>query len=188
MKKVFKNQKGFTLAEEVVTILLVGILITAASGILLNAMRIFCQNVITLTAQEKGIAVMQQLDENLEYAKEINTEATSGTNPYQMELYTETDGEKNYLTVKTNLKYSKDDTTGHSATNRVCSLGAYEAIYTINGSSGTNQVVVDLKINRHGTTYYSERRTIELKNITIAGTGFFYDSEHGGSLYIEGLE
>ena len=41
MRKLVKNRKGFTLAEEVVTVLLIGILVASASGILLNAMRIF---------------------------------------------------------------------------------------------------------------------------------------------------
>ena len=40
MRKLVKNRKGFTLAEEVVTVLLIGILVASASGILLNAMRI----------------------------------------------------------------------------------------------------------------------------------------------------
>ena len=51
MRKLVKNRKGFTLAEEVVTVLLIGILVASASGILLNAMRIFCQNVIMFNAQ-----------------------------------------------------------------------------------------------------------------------------------------
>lgn len=59
------NRKGFTLAEETITVLLIGILIVSASGILLSAMRFFCRNVITLTAQTKGLAVMEQLQENL---------------------------------------------------------------------------------------------------------------------------
>lgn len=46
MRRIEKNRKGFTLAEEVVTVLLIGILVASASAILLNAMRIFCQNVI----------------------------------------------------------------------------------------------------------------------------------------------
>ena len=37
MRKLVKNRKGFTLAEEVVTVLLIGILVASASGILLNA-------------------------------------------------------------------------------------------------------------------------------------------------------
>ena len=45
MRRIEKNRKGFTLAEEVVTVLLIGILVASASAILLNAMRIFCQNV-----------------------------------------------------------------------------------------------------------------------------------------------
>ena len=61
MRRIEKNRKGFTLAEEVVTVLLIGILVASASAILLNAMRIFCQNVIMFNAQSKGIAVMEQL-------------------------------------------------------------------------------------------------------------------------------
>lgn len=40
MRRIEKNRKGFTLAEEVVTVLLIGILVASASAILLNAMRI----------------------------------------------------------------------------------------------------------------------------------------------------
>lgn len=76
MRKLVKNRKGFTLAEEVVTVLLIGILVASASGILLNAMRIFCQNVIMFNAQSKGIAVMEQLESHLAYAKTIGQQET----------------------------------------------------------------------------------------------------------------
>ena len=53
MRKLVKNRKGFTLAEEVVTVLLIGILVASASGIIVNACRIFCMYVIMVNAQYK---------------------------------------------------------------------------------------------------------------------------------------
>lgn len=194
MKKFAKNQKGFTLAEEVVTVVLIGILVVTASGILMSAMRIFCRNVITITAQEKGIAVMEQLEENLEYAKEIKAVSTSGTNPYQVKLSLKDEDGKQYLSAETTLKYSSTD-TGHTADNQVCKLGAYRASYTVK-ETGTDQVEIFLKISRNGTVYYSDLRTVVLKNspeiscIEPASEKVIYDSGNPtcGSLCIECLE
>jgi prepilin-type N-terminal cleavage/methylation domain-containing protein len=203
MKKRNANRKGFTLAEELVTIILVGILIVSASGIMLSALRIFCRNVITLTAQEKGLAVMEQLEENLNYAKTIGTsEPTGGTYPYWIGLSvgdgsiatgdsTTTHG----LLKKTSLKYSESGSSKQNE-NVICKLGTYDAIIEIKGSGVTCSdgehpcVEVSLQIQRYGTTYYSENRTVELKNYESADTisSFSYKSDTGNTLYIEFLE
>lgn len=105
MRKLVKNRKGFTLAEEVVTVLLIGILVASASGILLNAMRIFCQNVIMFNAQSKGIAVMEQLESHLAYAKtigqqETETIAADDGCAHQVVLYVDTQDGKSELKEK----------------------------------------------------------------------------------------
>ncbi|MGN1404181.1 MAG: type II secretion system protein [Ruminococcus sp.] len=187
MKKFSKNRKGFTLAEEVVTVVLIGVLVATASGVLMHAMRIFCRNVITLNAQEKGIAVMEQLEGNLEYAKEISSSSTSGTNPYQVQLYLDSTDGKQYLVEATSLKYSNTD-TGHTATNQICNLGTYSAQITVTEyGTGNNQVEIYLAISRNGTIYYSDKRIVELKNKPYV-SGLNYDSKDGAKLYIEGLE
>lgn len=189
MRKFSKNQKGFTLAEEVVTVVLIGVLVATSSGILMHAMRIFCRNVITLTAQEKGIAVMEQLERNLEYATKIykSSESYTITYPYQVQLSLKEDEGKQYLNAETTLKYSNTD-TGHTAENQVCKLGTYKASYTVE-ESGVNRVKVNLKIERNGAVYYSDSRIIELKNSPNI-SGLNYDSKVAtdGSLCIEGLE
>lgn len=191
MRKISKNQKGFTLAEEVVTVLLVGVLVASASGILLNAMRIFCQNVITLTAQAKGIAVMQQLEENLEYANEIDKVALTGTDfpssttcAYQVKLWMGQDAAgKNVLNSTSSLKYSSNQAASISE-NQLCKLGTYDAAYTIKIDGSYAEI--QLNIQRNGNTYYSEYRTVELKNMT--GASFSYNSEDDGGLYVGSLE
>lgn len=185
MKKVSKNRNGFTLAEEVVTVMLVAILIATSSGILIHAMRFFCQNILTLTAQQKGIAVMDQLTEHLTYATEISTTGTFGTNPYQVQLTMTEDDGKHCLTADVCVKYASDGGTVNT-TNQICSLGGYDAQYTVTGNAGESQVTIDLSITKSETTYYSDRRTIAIQNLSNAAA-FSYSST-AGSLYIESLE
>ena len=190
------NRKGFTLAEETITVLLIGILIVSASGILLSAMRFFCRNVITLTAQTKGLAVMEQLQENLEYAKDIQVQ--SGTDfpagdencAYQMLLWTDQDPDSGDYVLKASekIQYSNDPPVYSSASeNDICKLGKYQALITVNGSGNT--IVIHLEIQRYGTTYYSENRTILLKNsLSSAGEVHYSSAGPDSKLYINCLE
>lgn len=188
MKTTSKNRKGFTIAEEVITVLLISILVAAATGILSYAMRIFCRNVISLTAQTKGHAVMEQLEDHLEYAMDISASSpiTSEKAAYTVAIYpAEVSGDHVLMSVGT-LKNSSSDTAGTSTSNTLCKMGSYHAAYVITVDGGTHLATIDLKIDRNGTVYYSEKRTVELKNYT--GSNVTYDSSAGGSLYIGNLE
>lgn len=193
MRKLKKNQKGFTLAEELVTVILIGVLVTTASGILMNALRIFSRNVITLNAQAKGIAVMDQLADHLTYAEKIDTASTFSNDedcPYQIMLYPGTTDGKHYLYAKSSLKFEKNETAHESAApNVLCTLGAYSAEYTIT-QDGVDYAVIELKINRHGSTWYSEKRTVFLANQPFPADGsvFSYSSTSGGMLHIGSIE
>ena len=185
MKKRKKNLKGFTLAEEVITVILIGILIVTATGILMSAIRIFSQNVISLNAQARGIAVMDQLTDNLTYAKKLETVnsisafSADAANPcsYEMILYPETTGDNNSLS---------SNTWQTPVQNKLCQLNSYEVEYNIeaNGSFA----VIKLEVKRHGKTWYTEHRTIELKNDPLNGSTFTYTSTGGEYLYIGSLE
>lgn len=194
MKKRKKNLKGFTLAEEVITVILIGILIVTATGILMSAIRIFSQNVISLNAQARGIAVMDQLTDNLTYAKKLETVnsisafSTDAANPcsYEMILYPETTGDNNSLSSNVRLKYVSGNTWQTPVQNKLCQLNSYEVEYNIeaNGSFA----VIKLEVKRHGKTWYTEHRTIELKNDPLNGSTFTYTSTGGEYLYIGSLE
>ena len=165
MRRIEKNRKGFTLAEEVVTVLLIGILVASASAILLNAMRIFCQNVIMFNAQSKGIAVMEQLEDRLNYAKEIGG----------------------------SLYYSDAEDSKNEIHNVLCKLGNYDAEIDLKSGSG-NTAVLTVRIKRNDTVYYSEERTVALKNssvtvITAADSSHVYSNTGTSTyLYIGSLE
>ncbi len=195
MIKLKKNVKGFTLAEEVITVILIGILVVAASGILINAIRIFSMNVISLNAQAKGIAVMDQLADNLTYAKEVNAvddknDFPTTTNSYQMILYPKTDTNGNYLYANTQLKYTSGSVWQAPADNKLCVLNSFEAEYVIQvDSANSGFAEIQLQVKRHDRTWYSEHRTVELKNNPFAaGTSFVYNSEDGKCLYIGCME
>lgn len=198
MRSWKKNQKGFTLAEEVITVLLVSILVVSATGIIMNAIRIFSMNVISLNAQAKGIAVMDELTDNLTYANKISTASnkdnfsdddTDKTNSYQMILYSGSDSTtgKKYLYGNTKVKNTSTDTWSSisSADNKLCDLGSFDVSYQISVTG--DYAVIDLKVNRSSKTWYSEKRTIALKNHPPVD-GFTYDSTAGGYLYISSIE
>lgn len=199
MRKLVKNRKGFTLAEEVVTVLLIGILVASASGILLNAMRIFCQNVIMFNAQSKGIAVMEQLEDRLNYAKEIESSKcdvsaiTHSTDcAHQVLLSIEPDEKgKKQLVEKGYLYYSDAEDSRTEINNVLCKLGNYDAKIVIKKDSN-NTVIVDVRILRGNTVYYSEERTVELKNnVVLSGTDdtiIDTSKETSKILYIGSLE
>ena len=196
MRRPCKNRKGFTLAEEVVTVLLIGILVASASAILLNAMRIFCQNVIMFNAQSKGIAVMEQLEDHLAYATEISGDksglsalAHKADCAHQV-LLSVGDGDdgKKELQEIGYLYYSDAEDSKNEIRNVVlCKLGNFDADIDVQSSAG-NSVVVTVKIKRNDTVYYSEERTVALKNsgvnvTTAAGSTHIY-SNTGTSAYL----
>ena len=150
MRKLVKNRKGFTLAEEVVTVLLIGILVASASGILLNAMRIFCQNVIMFNAQSKGIAVMEQLESHLAYAKtigqqETETIAADDGCAHQVVLYVDTQNGKSELKEKGTIYYSDTDSAGTTVDQVLCKLGTYQAKILVQKVDDVT-VTVDVRI------------------------------------------
>lgn len=202
MRRIEKNRKGFTLAEEVVTVLLIGILVASASAILLNAMRIFCQNVIMFNAQSKGIAVMEQLEDRLNYAKEIGgryrnisdiSRKADCANQVLLSVEKDDDG-KNELVEDGYLYYSDaEDSKNDIHNNVLCKLGNYDAEITLESGTG-NTVVVTVRIKRNGTVYYSEERTVTLKNSSVivntsASSSHIYSTTGTSKyLYIGSLE
>lgn len=184
------NKKGFTLVEEVVSILLIGILIATASGIMMSTLRIFTRNVVTLNAQEKGIAVMNQLEEHIKYASEISGAATDTLNsPYKVTLKIEKGADNNYyLQSSSTFKQYSDSSEETPVTNSLCSLGTFRTEYSISKAAGSdNAVVIDLKVYRGNGVYYSDKRTVRLmnENADIKLTSAV-DQEH--ELYIGSIE
>ncbi len=192
MRNFSKNKKGFTIAEEIISLLLVSILIVTASGILTSQMRIFSRNIITVTAQQKGIALMEQLVDDLEYAKIISdTELTDTSYPYHVAVYLESNSGDSYLKKDVDIKYSSSGSY-NSATNTVCNLGSYTASYELTYDDTNETIVVDLAVQKSGTTYYSEKRTVALKNSPTVSFASSLSADCSTSksnmLYIAGLE
>lgn len=201
MRRIEKNRKGFTLAEEVVTVLLIGILVASASAILLNAMRIFCQNVIMFNAQSKGIAVMEQLEDRLNYAKEIGgsyggisdiSRKADCAHQVLLSVKDDDDGKKE-LVEDGYLYYSDAEDSKNEIRNVLCKLGNYDAEIDLKSGSG-NTAVLTVRIKRNDTVYYSEERTVALKNssvtvITAADSSHVYSNTGTSTyLYIGSLE
>ena len=158
MRRIEKNRKGFTLAEEVVTVLLIGILVASASAILLNAMRIFCQNVIMFNAQSKGIAVMEQLEDRLNYAKEIGgsyggisdiSRKADCAHQVLLSVKDDDDGKKE-LVEDGYLYYSDAEDSKNEIHNVLCKLGNYDAEIDLKSGSG-NTAVLTVRIKRNDT-------------------------------------
>ena len=191
MRRIEKNRKGFTLAEEVVTVLLIGILVASASAILLNAMRIFCQNVIMFNAQSKGIAVMEQLEDRLNGISDISRKADCAHQVF-LSVKDDDDGKKE-LVEDGYLYYSDAEDSKNEIHNVLCKLGNYDAEIDLKSGSG-NTAVLTVRIKRNDTVYYSEERTVALKNssvtvITAADSSHVYSNTGTSTyLYIGSLE
>lgn len=166
MKRFSANKKGFTLVEEVVAVVLIGILILASSGMMIGAMRVLGRNVITLNAQEKGMAVMRQLEEHLKYADEAGEPADfpSSVCVYQTKLTVEESGGEYSLMAEAYFDQYAGNGTAATGTNLLCDLGSFQPKYTITMDQAANQAEIYVSIHRNGTQYYAERRRIELKN------------------------
>lgn len=193
MKKFRPNKKGFTLVEEVVSVLLIGILIVSASGIMMSSLRIFTRNVITLNAQERGIAVMNQLEEHIKYAKEISGSATDVlSSPYQVAITLEQDGNDYFLKSKSDFKQYSDSSDVKSIDNRLCSLGTYKTEYTISKpESRSDAVIIELKVYSRDDVYYSDKRIVRLMNYSADNTNiikFTSAVSQSDTLYIGSIE
>lgn len=185
MKRIAPNKKGFTLVEEVVSVVLIGILILSASGIMMSTLRIFTRNVITLNAQEKGIAVMNQLEERIKYASEVGsaTDETGSVQPYKTLIYI--DDQK----LKADVSYRQFSTGDYTKIpgNVLCDLGNYDVEYTVKKKDADN-IIVDLKVKRDGTAYYSDKRTIKLLNSSAVKLADSTVLDQSVQLFIGSLE
>ena len=170
-------------------------------AILLNAMRIFCQNVIMFNAQSKGIAVMEQLEDRLNYAKEIGgsyggisdiSRKADCAHQVLLSVKDDDDGKKE-LVEDGYLYYSDAEDSKNEIHNVLCKLGNYDAEIDLKSGSG-NTAVLTVRIKRNDTVYYSEERTVALKNssvtvITAADSSHVYSNTGTSTyLYIGSLE
>lgn len=176
MRKFEVNKKGLTLAEEIVNLVLLTILIVLAIGTISSQMRIFAQDACALAAQQKGVAMMEQLVADVKYSsilttsEDDDTDSYSDTYPYELTVYLEEDDDDNYLSEELVV-----DST-QTVTNKVCRLGSYDAFYSITVDEDNTTATIYLSIEKSGTVYYTERRTVELKNgASVAQTDYYAD-------------
>lgn len=114
MKKI-KNLKGFTLVEEVVSLVILSILILVASGMMIAAMRVYSVNVKTQSAQEKGKYVYELLDDKLTYSSGFTySDGTNGVFSPENETYYKGGVVKKYFTDNDEYQYIKVDENGVS--------------------------------------------------------------------------
>lgn len=197
MRKV--NKKGATLAEEIIVILLLTILIAAATGIIMNQMRVFAHNAVTLAAQQRGTAIMDELVDDLQYAviiKDTNftdTDDTVGLSSLEALSMGQDEDGANILQKVTNLKYSESEGNAVELTNAACELGNYTATYELEYNPTAQSMLIKVTVFRSGDTYYSSWRSITLKNAGVSNfsvslTGNAFDSSSGASLYVAALE
>ncbi len=186
MKRFSPNKKGFTLVEEVVAVVLIGILILASAGMMIGAMRVLTRNIITLNAQERGMAVMRQLEEHLKYADAIadSESAEYLACPYQIKLSVKESGGEYTLQADAAFDQYADGTPA-SGTNILCDLGGFQAKYTIQIDSSDYTAEVYVSVHRNGTQYYAERRNIKLKNTPALSAAEITDSE---TLFVGSME
>lgn len=186
MKRFSPNKNGVTLIEQVVTILLIGILIVSSSGMIIGAMRILGRNMITINAQERGIAVMRQLENHLKYANAVvnlDTDPAYTACPYRTILTVkESSGE---YTLEAEVMFDQfSDNNDVTGSNVLCDLGGFKPEYTITLTDNT-KVEIYLNIKRNDTIYYSEKRIIDFKNAPSVTAGTIDQSEN---LYIGSME
>ena len=98
---------------------------------------------------------------------------------------------KKQLVEKGYLYYSDAEDSRTEINNVLCKLGNYDAKIVIKKDSN-NTVIVDVRILRGNTVYYSEERTVELKNnVVFSGTDdtiIDTSKETSKILYIGSLE
>ena len=98
---------------------------------------------------------------------------------------------KKQLVEKGYLYYSDAEDSRTEINNVLCKLGNYDAKIVIK-KDRNNTVIVDVRILRGNTVYYSEDRTVELKNnVVLSGTDdtiIDTSKETSKILYIGSLE
>lgn len=198
MRKFSKNKKGATLAEEIIVILLLTILISAATGIIMNQMRVFAHNALTLSAQQRGTAIMDELVDDLQYAVIIkdtdfteDDDTTGLSSLEQLSMAEENDG--NILQKVSDLKFSESEGNAVTLTNAACELGNYDATFELAYDPSAQTMQVTVTVSRSGSTYYRSSRNITLKNAGVDGfsvslTNDAFDSSSGAILYVAALE
>ncbi len=108
---------------------------------------------------------MRQLEDHLKYANAVvnsDTDPVYNACPYRTVLTVVESGGEYTLNAATKFDQFNDDNDVEGS-NVLCDLGGFKPEYTVTLTDSTKAVVY-LNIKRHDTIYYSERRTIDLKN------------------------
>lgn len=181
------NKRGFTLAEEVVNILLISILVASASAIIINCMRMMSRNIISAAAQSRGIAVMNLLDDKLRYAYKIDTadlsKESKSTFSYVDKLYV--DG--GYVYDNVYRKNKDDGSLTDKGANKICKIGSYQIDYQVEIEDNSNVYKVTVIVKKSGNIYYSDYREITNKNGNSVKK-ITYSSSTDDGLYIASIE
>ena len=145
--------------------------------------------------------VMEQLEDRLNYAKEIGgsyggisdiSRKADCAHQVLLSVKDDDDGKKE-LVEDGYLYYSDAEDSKNEIHNVLCKLGNYDAEIDLKSGSG-NTAVLTVRIKRNDTVYYSEERTVALKNssvtvITAADSSHVYSNTGTSTyLYIGSLE
>ena len=145
--------------------------------------------------------VMEQLEDRLNYAKEIGgsyggisdiSRKADCAHQVFLSVKDDDDGKKE-LVEDGYLYYSDAEDSKNEIHNVLCKLGNYDAEIDLKSGSG-NTAVLTVRIKRNDTVYYSEERTVALKNssvtvITAADSSHVYSNTGTSTyLYIGSLE
>lgn len=169
MKRFRKNRKGFTLVEELVTIVLVSMLVLLASGIMMNALRVLANQVIMLNAQKYGVSIMDTMEPRVAYAHVISAsdaDLTADTkNRLQSKITVGVDANGHNVLQADTTFFTTSGSTGENMNNILVNTGSYDTKLTFSDYDATNHTLkMRVDVLKNGHSEYAAERTIALMN------------------------
>lgn len=193
IKKINKNQSGFTLVEVVTALLLFVILVGVAAAILLSSQKLYANNANSIKAMDIANSAFRILDERIKYSTNLIISSGDETSSGGLLDNSTVSGKKEYPYVEC-IRVTKNgdvqvSRNGSGEFKNVLDRGKYKIILNVekmpdsSSSNSLNSMSVKIEIidTRDGSTAYTispDTGQIELLNFK-SGNTFFPEGKVG---------
>lgn len=108
-----RGLKGFTLTEVMVTLVILGLIITLSSGMIMMSTNLVLKNAQTVTAQNQGISVYNDIEKRIRFADKLLITNKTDEIDFSDACNTKTNEEKILISDNIMVKNLKNDNNGN---------------------------------------------------------------------------
>lgn len=172
----FKNSKlGMTLVEMVVSLVILGILMTSTMGMVISSNNIFISTSVAALDRQVGNSVYSLMSRILKYSTHLmiyNDEASASSTSYQYLALNMVDGSYDDSTKSGHLRYKAKDGTEIGSLYNTSFYGNRTIQYSVKKTDNSNKhIELIVRVFRNGKQVYQNSSKIKCVNLSLISIG-----------------